>query len=183
MDLRKWEKQGLFIGETNKGWKLYSHIFANSVTKSKEKMHTDLATFDRWRSWLASLTQSMPRRTWMWISMTSCWTCWLSTRLQTHYRMWHWSWLLWVRQTQLCHCISLLFFCALFLNVFKFFPVSGDLKLVEKPQPIMLGPNDFSNIKVRVGICIVMLPSLIWVRRGSYRSMHSTWFARTRCQI
>lgn len=25
---------------------------------------------------------------------------------------------------------------------------SGDLKLVEKPQPIMLGPNDFSNIKV-----------------------------------
>lgn len=28
--------------------------------------------------------------------------------------------------------------------------ILGDLKLVEKPQPIMLGPNDFSNIKVRI---------------------------------
>ena len=25
----------------------------------------------------------------------------------------------------------------------------GDLKLVEKPQPILLGPNDFSSIKVK----------------------------------
>jgi len=28
--------------------------------------------------------------------------------------------------------------------------ILGDLKLVEKPQPIMLGPNDFSNIKVSI---------------------------------
>ncbi|XP_068744674.1 coatomer subunit beta-like [Montipora capricornis] len=28
----------------------------------------------------------------------------------------------------------------------------GDLKLVEKPQPIMLGPNDFSNIKANVKV-------------------------------
>ena len=35
-------------------------------------------------------------------------------------------------------------------NVIVSLLVLGDLKLVEKPQPIMLGPNDFSNIKVRI---------------------------------
>ncbi|XP_015757207.1 PREDICTED: coatomer subunit beta-like [Acropora digitifera] len=37
----------------------------------------------------------------------------------------------------------------------------GDLKLVEKPQPIMLGPNDFSNIKVPFLYCCLALSSVI----------------------
>ena len=38
----------------------------------------------------------------------------------------------------------------LFLFWTFLYHILGDLKLVEKPQPIMLGPNDFSNIKVRI---------------------------------
>lgn len=29
---------------------------------------------------------------------------------------------------------------------------SGDLKLVEKPQPVIMGPNDFTNIKACVKV-------------------------------
>ena len=55
----------------------------------------------RWRSWQASLTQSTPRRMWMWTSTTLCWTCWLLIRHRTRCRMSLWSWPHLVRQTRL----------------------------------------------------------------------------------
>lgn len=30
--------------------------------------------------------------------------------------------------------------------------LAGDLKLVEKPQPVIMGPNDFTNIKASVKV-------------------------------
>ena len=30
--------------------------------------------------------------------------------------------------------------------------LSGDLKLVEKPQPVTMGPHDFTNIKANVKV-------------------------------
>lgn len=33
----------------------------------------------------------------------------------------------------------------------------GDLKLVDKPQPVVLAPKDFCNIKANVKVCIVLI--------------------------
>ena len=43
------------------------------------------------------------------------------------------------------------------MNIFSdflhlFFCASGDLKLVEKPQPVVMSPQDFTNIKASVKV-------------------------------
>lgn len=38
------------------------------------------------------------------------------------------------------------------LFIYNLFLLTGDLKLVEKPSPLMLAPHDFCNIKANVKV-------------------------------
>ena len=58
--------------------------------------------------------------------------------------------------------------------VFRYF-LLGDLKLVEKPQPILLGPNDFSNIKVRL-MCVCPLAAYIYYPPDCQKFSLWLWF-------
>ncbi len=43
-------------------------------------------------------------------------------------------------------------YCLAWLYVLVSLPVTGDLKLVEKPQPLVMAPHDFANIKASVKV-------------------------------
>ena len=66
--------------------------FKNILSSVRRIQILKCSSFVRWRSWLVSRTQCMPRRTWTWINMTSCWTCWSWIRLRTHCRTSPWNW-------------------------------------------------------------------------------------------